>query len=288
MLPGVSTRVLVVKEPIPPTIEPYTGPPFASGPWHARHFASYTALPSATPPRPGGSPLPLLVRMSMSQGAMSVSAIGRPNFASVVAGDRDDVATTQALVIAATMTTTASGLDDRIGHLPVRAHRPGEDRIVMLDEAGQCPRPADLLNRRLHVAGRVDGAALDLGGRAVPRPRQPELRQALLEHRLGQVSLSPVPAAVHRHIDGPDLAAAGPRESNDLVRPGPRQSHPAGGPSDDGFRLHHEAELSPLALRHRIRVTRRLDPEVPRRIADLDATQPLHRDVAFPPRDERA
>ena len=40
MLPGVSTRVLVVNEPIPPTIVPYTGPPFASAPWHARHFAS--------------------------------------------------------------------------------------------------------------------------------------------------------------------------------------------------------------------------------------------------------
>src|SRR5215467_14364425 len=124
MLPGVSTRVLVVKEPIPPTIEPYTGPPFASGPWHARHFASYTALPSATPPRPGGRPLPVLVRMSMSQGAISASAIGRPNFASVAAGDRDCVATAQAVVIAATTTTIASGLDDRIGHLAVHAQCP--------------------------------------------------------------------------------------------------------------------------------------------------------------------
>src|SRR5262249_57023163 len=113
MLPGVSTRVLVVNHPIPPTIEPYTGPPFASGPWHARHFASYTALPSATPPRPGGSPLPLLVRMSMSQGAMSASAIGRPNLASEAAGGRDDVATTQALGIAATTRATTSRLDDR-------------------------------------------------------------------------------------------------------------------------------------------------------------------------------
>src|SRR5215471_1565749 len=128
MLPGVSTRVLVVKEPIPPTIEPYTGPPFASGPWHARHFASYTALPSATPPRPGGSPLPLLVRMSMSQDAMSASAMGRPNFASVVAGDRDVIATVQAVVIAAITTMTASGLDDRISDLPVHAHGPREDR----------------------------------------------------------------------------------------------------------------------------------------------------------------
>src|SRR5262249_59538942 len=99
---------------------PYTGPPFASGPWHARHFASYTALPSATPPRPGGRPLPLLVRMSMSQGAMSASAIGRPNFASEAAGGRDDVATTQALVIAATTTTTSSVLHDRIRPLPGR------------------------------------------------------------------------------------------------------------------------------------------------------------------------
>src|SRR5262245_36322840 len=288
MLPGVSTRVLVVKEPIPPTIEPYTGPPFASGPWHARHFASYTALPSATPPRPGGSPLPVLVRMSMSQGAMSASAMGRPNFASGVAGDRDCVARAQAVVIVAIAITTASGLDDRIGHLPVRAHRPREDRVVMLDEAGQRPRLADLLNRRLHVAGRVDGTALDLGGRAVPRPRQPELRQALVEHGLGQLGLAPVLTAVHRHVDAPDLSATGPGESNDLVRPGPRQSHPTGGSSDDGFRLHHEAELPPLAVRHRIRVTRSLAAEVPRLIADLDATQPLHRHVAFPPRDERA
>src|SRR2546422_7174652 len=101
MLPGVSTRVFVVNEPIPPTIGPYTGPPFASGPWHARHFASYTALPSATLPRPGGSPLPSLVRTSMSQGAMSASLIGRPNFASVVVGGSEGAAVAQAAATAA-------------------------------------------------------------------------------------------------------------------------------------------------------------------------------------------
>jgi len=40
MLPGVSTRVLVVNEPMPPTIVPYIGPPLASAPWQATHFAS--------------------------------------------------------------------------------------------------------------------------------------------------------------------------------------------------------------------------------------------------------
>ena len=32
MLPGVSTRVLVVNDPTPPTMVPYMGPPLASSP----------------------------------------------------------------------------------------------------------------------------------------------------------------------------------------------------------------------------------------------------------------
>src|SRR5262245_11865820 len=130
----------------------------------------------------------------MSQGAMSASLIGRPNFASVVAGGRDGAAVAQATAIVAARTTT-SELDDRIGHLPVRADRPREDRVVVLDETNQRSRFADLLNRGLHVAGRVHGAALDLGGPPIPLPRQSEPGQALVEDRLLQRGLLPVLAA---------------------------------------------------------------------------------------------
>src|SRR5687767_4126012 len=78
MLPGVSTRGLLVIEPMPPTIVPYTGPPLASGPWHAAHLVSYTCLPAATLPRPGGRPSPSGVRTSMFTATRSASLIGWP------------------------------------------------------------------------------------------------------------------------------------------------------------------------------------------------------------------
>src|SRR5512134_829001 len=78
MLPGVRMRGELFIEPMPPTMVPYTGPPFASAPWQDAHFAAYTCLPSATEPRPAGRPWPSEVRMSMFHGATSASEIGLP------------------------------------------------------------------------------------------------------------------------------------------------------------------------------------------------------------------
>ena len=43
MLPGVRRRFGLVIEPMPPTMEPYTGPPAAFSPWQAAHFSAKIA-----------------------------------------------------------------------------------------------------------------------------------------------------------------------------------------------------------------------------------------------------
>src|SRR6267142_603635 len=118
MLPGVSTRALVVKEPMPPTIVPYTGPPLASAPWQATHLAAYTCRPSATEPLPG------VIR----------SICAQPHVASA----------------AAAIAPTNLNLADGIAHLPVRVDRPRLDRVVVLHEADDRARLAQVGDARLH------------------------------------------------------------------------------------------------------------------------------------------
>src|SRR5690242_1993795 len=155
MLPGVRTRVLVVNEPTPPIIVPYTGPPFASAPWHEAHFASYTALPSATVPRPGGRPLPSVVRTSMFQAATSASLTAWPRRGLSGSGctacgplapsgmpSADFAAMPPRLPVficahAATASAAAAiaqlSLADDIAHLAFLVHCPGLDAVVVLD-----------------------------------------------------------------------------------------------------------------------------------------------------------
>src|SRR5262245_18078551 len=78
MLPGVSTRVLVVNDLMPPTMVPYIDPPLALSPWQATHCVAYRALPGATLRWPAGRPFRSEVRTSMFQAALSASAIGLP------------------------------------------------------------------------------------------------------------------------------------------------------------------------------------------------------------------
>src|SRR5207245_10784193 len=78
MLPGVSTRVLVVNDPMPPTIEPYINPPLASSPWHAAHCAEKRTLPSSPPPLPLGRFFPSGLRTLMFHAAISTSELGLP------------------------------------------------------------------------------------------------------------------------------------------------------------------------------------------------------------------
>src|SRR5436190_20570709 len=162
MLPGVRTRALVVKEPTPPTIVPYTGPPFASAPWQATHLAAYTCRPSATEPLPGGKPWPSVVRTSMFHAARSASLTGWPKrglsgsartgcgpvapsgipsavFAAMpppLPGIiRSICAQPHVASAAAAIVPTNLNLADRIAHLPVRVDRPRLDRVVVLHEA---------------------------------------------------------------------------------------------------------------------------------------------------------
>src|SRR5947209_18064487 len=159
MLPGVSTRALVVKEPTPPTIVPYTGPPLASAPWQATHLAAYTCRPSATEPLPGGKPWPSVVRTSMFQAARSLSLTAWPKRglsrsgctgcgpvapsgmpSAVLAAMpppelpppgtiRSICAQPHVASAAAAAAQTNLNLADGIAHLPVRVDRPRLDRV---------------------------------------------------------------------------------------------------------------------------------------------------------------
>ena len=141
-------------------------------------------------------------------------------------------------------------------------------------------------DRRLHVAGAVDGAARDGRGAALPVPREAEPRQAFVEHGLLEPRLPPRRAAVDGDVDRANRAVAGPREALDLVH-SRLDRHAAGRTRDHRLAFHLEAELAPHAVRHRVGIARRLAAEVPGLVADLDAAQPLDADVAFPARNEQ-
>src|SRR5258708_11764371 len=166
MLPGVSTRVLVVNDPMPPTIEPYIDPPLASSPWHAAHCAAKRTLPSATLPLPLGRFFPSGVRTSMFQAAISASEMGLPK-----RGLPDwPSATPEPAEASSRASAPAPKLCDRIFHLPGLAHRPPENSVVMLHEADERAGFRDLGHGGLHVPGAVDAAASALGGAPHPRP----------------------------------------------------------------------------------------------------------------------
>jgi hypothetical protein len=160
MLPGVSTRALVVNEPMPPTIGPYTDPPFASAPWHATHFASYTFLPSATLRAPAASPRPRgahvdvpLREVRLGDGLAEVADDRRPaalraaalaqriplrDLAAIPrpAACPPELAHPHARSPAASAHATAvSRLADDIAHLPFSLIAHGWIAVVVLDEA---------------------------------------------------------------------------------------------------------------------------------------------------------
>src|SRR5678816_2176839 len=148
MLPGVKTRVLVVNDPMPPIIVPYIDPPLASSPWHAAHCAAKRTLPSATLPLPLGRPFPSEVRTSMFQAAMSASEMGLPK-----RGLPDWPSATPTLKAenSSRASAPAPKLCDRIFHLPVLAHGPRENSVVMLHEADERAGFRDLGHGGLHV-----------------------------------------------------------------------------------------------------------------------------------------
>src|SRR6266545_4003449 len=284
MLPGVNTRVLVVNDPMPPTIVPYIDPPLASSPWHAAHCAAKRTLPSATLPFPLGRSFPSEVRTSMFQAAMSASEMGLPK-----RGLPDWPSATPKLAEASSRASApAPKLCDRIFHLPGLAHRPRENSVVMLHEADERAGFRDLGHGGLHVPRAVDGATCDLGWPAIPVPDVTEAGQAAIEDRLFEHGLAPSLAAINRDVNRFDGAVSRPGETFDRVDARPGKLHPSRRSRDDGLALHDEAELPPFAFGQRIGVTRGLAAQVPRLVRHLDAPEPLDRYVALPTRDEHA
>src|SRR5258708_1652171 len=114
-----------------------------------------------------------------------------------------------------------------IGHLAVSRDTPRPDRVVVIiiilaahrEQFGQ---------RRLDIAGLVNGAALNDCRFAVPVPRQSETGQRPHEYRLLQLRFLPAPAVVDGYIDAPDLAVAAPGDAADLVEAGRHQQLTAG------------------------------------------------------------
>src|SRR5262245_39320821 len=97
--------------------------------------------------------------MSMFHGAMSASLIGLPYPAAGFAGV-GVAGCTPAQPAATRATAPASTLYERIFHLARRIDRPRLDAVVVLDEAGGEARFLQVRDRRLHIARRVDGSAL--------------------------------------------------------------------------------------------------------------------------------
>ena len=96
----------------------------------------------------------------------------------------------------------------------------------------------------------------------------------LRQHGSGQLRLAPARAAVGGYLDLAHPAAAGPRESADDVRAGPRQPLSAGRPGDD--RVRPEVEAVALCLRIRRQEARMLLERQVRLVDDLDPLEPLH------------
>src|SRR5262245_7198620 len=168
---------------------------------------------------------------------------------------------------------TCLRLADDIAHLPFGVDRPGLDSVVVLHEVDDRALLLDILHGRLHVTVAVDRAAHQHRGFSVPVPADLEARKALVHDGLFQHGLAPVLAAVERNVDGAYFPGARPGKAGHLVEARSLEVHAPGGVGDDRLALHHHAELTPLAFRHRIGVTRRLAAEVPRLLADLDAAQ---------------
>src|SRR5438128_2036321 len=142
---------------------------------------------------------------------------------------------------AAAIVPTNLNLADRIAHLPVRVDRPRLDRVVVLHEADDRARLAQVGDARLHVAIAVDRAAHQRRRRAVPVPRRLEAREALVHDRLFEHRLAPGLAAVDRNVDRADLAGARPGEPCDFIKPGALEPLPTRGPGDARFGIHHHA-----------------------------------------------
>src|SRR6202166_4495418 len=175
--------------------------------------------------------------MSMFQPAISAEVAGRPMPYRPCAC---------AVVTHASMTTASIRMQDLrilIGHLAVGCDAPGPYCVVVviIIFAANCEKFGQ---RRLHITGFIDGAALNDRWLAVPMPRKPEPGQRPCQHRLLQLRFLPVLAVIDGDLDAADLAVPAPGNAADLMKPGRAQPLPTRGARDNGFRFHVKCELA--------------------------------------------
>src|SRR5215216_6248577 len=169
----VFTGWSVLRLPMPPTSggPPASGgaaPPSPLAPWHPAPKRAKSSSPCWTVPLPGGSPVPSAAT-SMSHPAIcsGVAGLPKPN--------------------------CPSGVD--IAHLSIDRDGPRFDGVVVkygVDPAGF----HQLGDGRLHVAGLVDGPALDLRHLAIPHPGEAKAGPGHRQHRLLQRRRRPALPAV--------------------------------------------------------------------------------------------
>src|ERR1700752_4397787 len=100
----------------------------------------------------------------------------------------------------ATANAASPSLREGIGHLAVCRDTPRPDRVVVVDVI-VAAHGEQFSQRRLDIAGLVDGAALDHRGLAVPMPWQAEAGQRPRQHRRLQLRRLPALAVIDRYID---------------------------------------------------------------------------------------
>src|ERR1700692_4024921 len=128
-----------------------------------------------------------------------------------------------------TSATARAGL--RIADLPVGRALPVLDAVVVVI-AVEAARGDERVACRLRVAGFVGGAALQVGGCAVPLPTCFEARCGLALHGTLQTRVAPGLTAVHRHFHARDATAAGPCQAADRIKAGACQVLSRRGPRD--------------------------------------------------------
>src|SRR5437879_4601538 len=171
-----------------------------------------------------------------------------------------------------TATANAAGpsLGVGIGQLAVFGDAPGPDRVVMVDVIVAAHRE-QFGQRRLHVAGLVDGAALDYRRLAIPMPRQAEAGQRPRQYRLLQLCLLPALAVIDGYVDTLYFSASAPGDAANFVKTRRGQPLAARWPDDDGFGFHVEGEFARRTVGHWVGVFGGLIARVSRLRGDMQA-----------------
>src|SRR3989442_9203082 len=138
----------------------------------------------------------------------------------------------------------------------------------------------ELLARRLDIARFIGATGLQDRLLPVPSPRQPEARVAFRQDRILKMSQLPGPPAINTDLGFRHAATAAPGQPADLLKAGLDLLLPRWG-RDHRLRLHHQAELIRLAVRHEIGVFGRLLTRHERSGAELQPPEPLNVDIAF-------